>query len=69
MYKLTKREYEILQRAAMNTCDIANELALTEGTVANYFKGIFRKMNAKNRTEAVLVAIRNRIMDVYSFKI
>lgn len=53
----------------MNTCDIANELALTEGTVANYFKGIFRKMNAKNRTEAVLVAIRNRIMDVYSFKI
>ena len=69
MIKLTKREYEILQRAGMSNCDIANELALTEGTVANHFRSIFIKLGATNRAEAVIVAIRKRVLDVYSFKI
>lgn len=69
MNRLTKREYEVLQRAALTACDIANELAITEGTVNNHFGNIFRKLNAKNKIEAVLVAIKTRVMDVHSFRI
>ncbi len=59
MEKLTERELEVL---ALLTCgymnkDIARILFIAERTVKAHLTSIFRKMNVKNRTAAVTMAI------------
>jgi DNA-binding NarL/FixJ family response regulator len=60
---LTERELAILRllgRGASN-CDIAEELALTEGTVKNYVSAILSKTGLHDRTQAALFAVRHRL--------
>lgn len=52
---LTEREYEILNelRYGASNIDIARALFISENTVRTHLYNIFRKLNVKNRTQAV----------------
>lgn len=51
---LTAREMDVLNRLAKGRInkEIADDLALQETTIKNYFQNIFRKFGVNNRTEA-----------------
>jgi two-component system, NarL family, response regulator DesR len=55
---LTERERDVLRAARFGAsiADIAAQLALSEGTVANYFSSAMRKTGARNRVEAAHIA-------------
>jgi len=57
---LTHRELEVLKLTArgMSNRDIAGELGVGLRTVKGHLEGIFDKMGAKSRTEAVLEALK-----------
>jgi DNA-binding NarL/FixJ family response regulator len=60
---LTERELAILRllgRGASNR-QIAESLALTEGTVKNYISAIFAKTGLRDRTQAALFAVRHNL--------
>lgn len=52
---LTKREFEILQmiQTGMKNEEIAVIVELSNGAVRNYLSSIYKKLEAKNRTEAI----------------
>lgn len=56
---LTSREHDVLAAAASHAtaADIAATLHLSEGTVRNYLSSAIRKVGARNRTEALSIAI------------
>ncbi|RAM49047.1 MAG: DNA-binding response regulator [Hapalosiphonaceae cyanobacterium JJU2] len=61
---LTQREQQILRMIARgldNTC-IANELSLGHQTIRNYISQIYAKLGLNSRTEAVLWAIKNDLL-------
>ena len=65
---LSKREMEIL-RGVMHghsNKQIANELDITEGTVKVHLKGILKKINARNRTQAAVWALNHGMPAVFS---
>jgi DNA-binding CsgD family transcriptional regulator len=53
---LTRREYEVLQLLAkgMTRDEIANKLFISEETVKMHIKNSYRKINAKNRIDALI---------------
>lgn len=55
---LTKREEEILRRVAegKSNKEVARELDLQEKTVKHHMTAILQKLQARNRTEAALIA-------------
>jgi two-component system, NarL family, response regulator LiaR len=61
---LTARERDILPLLASGLTNkgIARELGLTEGTVRIYVSAILTKLGAANRTEASVMAIRERLV-------
>jgi len=61
---LTAREIEVLSLAAKGYTNknIAKELFISEKTVKNHMTNIFRKLEVKDRTEAVVYAIRERLI-------
>ncbi|HWR45805.1 response regulator transcription factor [Sporomusa sp.] len=62
--RLTYREVEVLQLIGqgMSNQEIAQKLFLSEKTVKNHLTNIFRKINVVDRTQAVLYAIRHKIV-------
>lgn len=56
---LSKREIEVLQLASLGASpdEIADKLCLTVGTVRNYLTRIMRKVGARNRVDAIRIAI------------
>ncbi|MFO7942456.1 MAG: response regulator transcription factor [Bacillota bacterium] len=58
---LTPREAEILRLVAsgLDNREIAAELVLSEGTVKNHISTIYSKLDVRDRTQAVLWAIRH----------
>lgn len=61
---LTDRETEILARVAQGKTnrEIAEELFISEKTVKNHITNIFKKLNVNDRTEAVVYALKKRII-------
>jgi DNA-binding NarL/FixJ family response regulator len=57
---VTKREAEILQLVATgySTREVGEHLFISEKTVRNHLASVFRKLDARNRTEAVYQGIR-----------
>ena len=55
---LTERERDVLRAAryGASIADVAAQLALSEGTVANYFSSAMQKTGARNRVEAAHLA-------------
>ncbi len=61
---LSEREIEITGRLAqgMSNREIADDLALAEGTVKNYVSAILSKLHAANRVQAINTARRHNII-------
>src|SRR5499425_2067006 len=64
--KLTEREMEVLRLVArgMNNRDIAKELYISENTVKNHVRNILEKLQIHSRMEAVMVAVREKLIDL-----
>ena len=63
---LTERELEVIRALAQGMSDrqIAHSLAISEKTVRNHTSNIYRKLHIFDRTQAVIYAIREGIIDV-----
>jgi two-component system, NarL family, response regulator DegU len=61
---LTKREEEILQLVAdgRSTTEVARELFISANTVKNHLASIYVKLDARDRTQAVLSGVRMGIV-------
>ena len=64
--RLTERELEVLRLVAtgMNNREIAKELFISENTVKNHVRNILDKLQLHSRMEAVMYAVRERILDL-----
>ncbi len=64
-FRLTQREHEILRCLfeGMSNREMAKRLFISETTVKNHLTSIFTKLKAKNRTQAILIALRNQLIN------
>jgi DNA-binding NarL/FixJ family response regulator len=64
--QLTDRELEVLKLVAtgMNNRDIAKKLFISENTVKNHVRNILEKLQLHSRMEAVVYAVRKKILDI-----
>ncbi|NEA38950.1 response regulator transcription factor [Streptomyces sp. SID11385] len=64
--RLTDREMEVLKLVAtgMNNRDIAKELFISENTVKNHVRNILEKLQLHSRMEAVVYAMREKILEI-----
>ena len=64
--KVSKREMDVLLlvKDGLRNPEIANQLGLSTKTVENHVISILKKLGAKNRTEAVVIALRNSIIEI-----
>ncbi len=62
---LTSRELEVLKLVAkgMSNRDVADELFISENTVKNHVRNILEKLHLHSRMEAVMYAVRERLLD------
>lgn len=62
--RLSYRELEVLEMVCkgMSNQEVAKTLFLSEKTVKNHLTNIFRKISVTDRTQAVLYAIKNKIV-------
>jgi len=63
---ITKREEEVLQLIAdgCSTPEVASELYISQKTVKNHLASIYQKLDARDRTQAVLTAVRLGIVSL-----
>jgi len=63
---LTEREQQVLALLAqgLSNKEIAGRLYLTEGTVKNYVSAIIGKLQANDRTQAVVTALRRGLVEL-----
>jgi DNA-binding NarL/FixJ family response regulator len=64
--KLTDREMQVLRLVArgMNNRDIATELFISDNTVKNHVRNILEKLQIHSRMEAVMVAVRQKLIEL-----
>ena len=64
--RLSEREFKIFEMLVVGKrgWEIAGELSLSEKTVSTHKSHVLKKMNMTNRTELVLYAIKNQLVDV-----
>jgi two-component system NarL family response regulator len=64
--RLTDREMEVLKLVAkgMNNRDIAKELYISENTVKNHIRNILEKLHLHSRMEAVVYAVREKMIEI-----
>jgi DNA-binding NarL/FixJ family response regulator len=64
--KLTGRELEVLNLVAhgFNHREIARDLFISENTVKNHVRNILEKLQLHSRMEAVMYAVREKLLDI-----
>lgn len=64
--RLTDRELEVLRLVAkgMNNREVAKELFISENTVKNHVRNILEKLQLHSRMEAVMYAMREKLLDL-----
>ena len=64
--RLTERELEVLKLVAkgLNNRDIGSELFISENTVKNHVRNILEKLHLHSRMEAVVYAVREKLLDI-----
>jgi DNA-binding NarL/FixJ family response regulator len=64
--RLTDREMEVLRLVAkgMNNREIAKQLFISENTVKNHVRNILEKLQLHSRMEAVVYAVRTKLLDI-----
>ena len=63
---LTERELEVIRALAQGKSDrqIAHSLGISEKTVCNHTSNMYRKLHIFDRTQAVIYAVREGVIDV-----
>jgi len=63
---VTKREEEVLQLIAdgCSTSEVAEQMYISQKTVKNHLASIYQKLDARDRTQAVLQAVRMGIVSL-----
>ncbi|MCE2929466.1 MAG: LuxR C-terminal-related transcriptional regulator [Candidatus Caenarcaniphilales bacterium] len=63
---LSQRELEVLSlvKEGLKNPEIAESLGLSIKTIENHIRSILLKLDAKNRTDAVILAIKNSILKI-----
>ena len=64
--RLTSRELEVLKLVAegMSNREVAGELYISENTVKNHVRNILEKLHLHSRMEAVVYAVREKLLDI-----
>ena len=64
--RLTERELEVLRLVAkgMNNREIARQLYISENTVKNHVRNLLEKLQLHSRMEAVMYAVREKLLDL-----
>ncbi len=64
--RLTDRELEVLRYVAqgLNNREIAKQLFISENTVKNHVRNILEKLQLHSRMEAVMYAVREKLLDI-----
>ena len=64
--RLTERELQVLKLVArgMSNRDVADQLYISENTVKNHVRNILEKLHLHSRMEAVVYAVRERLLDI-----
>jgi DNA-binding NarL/FixJ family response regulator len=64
--QLTPRELEVLRHVAdgASNREVANRLGISENTVKNHVRNILEKLRLHSRMEAVLYAMREKLLDL-----
>jgi DNA-binding NarL/FixJ family response regulator len=64
--RLTERELEVLRLVArgLNNRDIAKQLYISENTVKNHIRNILDKLQLHSRMEAVVYAVREKLLEI-----
>ena len=64
--RLTERELEVLRLVAkgMNNREIARQLYISDNTVKNHVRNILEKLQLHSRMEAVMYAVREKLLDL-----
>lgn len=65
-FQLTKRELEVLvlTKDGLKNSEIGQQLGISNKTVENIIRSILQKLSAKNRTEAVVIALKNSLIEI-----
>jgi two-component system NarL family response regulator len=63
---LTEREIDVLKLVAkgLSNREISEELYISENTVKNHVRNILEKLHLHSRMEAVVYAMREKLLDV-----
>lgn len=64
--RLTERELDVLRQAARGRTnrEIGESLGIAENTVKNHVRNVLEKLHLHSRTEAVMYAVRERLLEV-----
>ena len=64
--RLTERELEVLRMVAkgLNNREVAKQLFISENTVKNHVRNILEKLQLHSRMEAVMYAMREKLLDL-----
>lgn len=64
--RLTERELQVLRLVAkgLNNREIARQLFISENTVKNHVRNILEKLQLHSRMEAVMYAVREKLLDL-----
>ena len=71
MVIMTSREYNVLFCLAhgYKNNEIGSKLCISEHTVKAHLESIYFKLNAKNRIQAIILAVQNNIIDLNNIHI
>jgi len=63
-FDLTQRELDVLQilQTGWSAKEMASHLFLAEATVKSHLASIYRKLDAKNRTQAIVIALAHHLI-------
>lgn len=66
VHQLSSREVDVLVliKDGMKNPEIAEEIGLSTKTVENHVRSILIKLGAKNRTDAVIIAVKNELIEI-----
>jgi DNA-binding NarL/FixJ family response regulator len=64
--RLTPREAEVLQSlvGGLSNQEIADRLVVSEKTVKSHLTSIYRKLDVRDRSQAIVTAVREGLADV-----
>lgn len=64
--RLTERELQVLRLVArgLSNREIADELYIAENTVKNHIRNVLEKLNLHSRMEAVVYAMREKLLEI-----